>query len=151
MNIFYLSECPMEAAFMQCNKHVVKMTLESAQMLSAAHNLVGEGGPYKITHKNHPCVKWVCASKSHYYWLYRHFLTLGDEYTERYGKVHKCIREYKWFFMTPPRYIEDNGFVPPPQCMPDECKHEDTVRAYNNYYMFKNKEWTEKGSPMVWT
>ena len=37
MNIFYLSECPVESAQAHCDKHVVKRILESAQMLCTAH------------------------------------------------------------------------------------------------------------------
>ena len=38
MNIFYLDKCPVKAAKYQYNKHVVKMILESAQMLCTAHH-----------------------------------------------------------------------------------------------------------------
>ena len=55
MNIFYLSHDPEEAAQYQYNKHVVKMILESAQLLCTAHRELGNDDvPYKSTHKNHP-------------------------------------------------------------------------------------------------
>ena len=60
MNIFYLHEDPREASQMMCDKHNVKMIVESAQMLSTAHReLDGDRWAnkhelYKSTHKNHP-------------------------------------------------------------------------------------------------
>jgi hypothetical protein len=31
--------------------------------------------------------------------------------------------------------IPTTPFVPPPQCMPDEYKKEDTIEAYRNFYI----------------
>ena len=93
MNIFYIDTCPVKAAQMQCDKHVVKMVLESAQMLCAAHHVL-EGGapvPYKLAHKNHPSTVWVRSNSKHYDWLYRHFKALSDEYTE--CMPDECKRE----------------------------------------------------------
>jgi len=53
MNIFYLSRDPVLCAEMHCDKHVVKMILETAQLLSTAHHMLGSNAPYKVTHKNH--------------------------------------------------------------------------------------------------
>jgi hypothetical protein len=36
MNIFVLSRCPRAAARLHCDKHVVKMILETAQLLYTA-------------------------------------------------------------------------------------------------------------------
>ena len=48
MNIFYLDKNPKRAAQLQYNKHVVKMILESAQMLCTAHRFYGNDDvPYK--------------------------------------------------------------------------------------------------------
>ena len=92
MNIFYLDKCPVKAASFQYNKHVVKMILESAQMLCTAHHLLGNTNvPYKPTHKNHPSAVWVRQNAKHYQWLYNHMLALGNEYTKRYNKIHKTM------------------------------------------------------------
>ena len=93
MNIFYLDKNPATAAKVQYNKHVVKMILESAQMLCAAHHILGNPNdvPYKLAHKNHPCTIWVRENSLHYDWLYAHMIALGLQYTYRYGKVHKSI------------------------------------------------------------
>ena len=79
MNIFYLDRNPVIAAQMMCDKHVVKMILESAQMLSTAHRVLdgddraNETGLYKMAHKNHPSTIWVRASSENYRWLWKHF------------------------------------------------------------------------------
>ena len=73
MNIFYLDKCPDKAARLQYNKHVVKMILESAQMLCAAHHVYGnkvqkEHVPYKLAHKNHPSTIWTRTNIRNYMW-----------------------------------------------------------------------------------
>ena len=139
MNIFYLDKCPVKAAQYQYNKHVVKMVLESAQMLCTAHHLimgVDADVPYKIAHPKHPSTKWVTYSASNYAWLYQHMLALGDEYTKRYGKVHLTITKCKDKLAKLPGGIFNVGFSEPPQAMPDEYKVEgDSIKAYWNYYI----------------
>ena len=140
MNIFYLDKCPVKAAQVQYNKHVVKMILESAQMLCTAHHCYGdkyqvENVPYKQAHLNHPSTVWTRRSKSTYMWLYNHMMALGDEYTKRYGKTHLSITKCKDFLATPPRHIQGNDWVQPPQAMPDEYKHPCSIQAYWNYYI----------------
>jgi hypothetical protein len=151
MNLFYLNHDPVEAARMQCDRHVVKMILETAQMLSTAHNeLDGDQVAYKSTHKNHPSTVWVRGSLQHYVWAVCHLAALGDEYTRRYGKVHKTIAEHLTALKRPPRALSANFWRDPPQCMYDECKREDTVLAYQVYYNAKADEWAAKGRPMTW-
>jgi len=152
MNLFYLSRDPVEAARLQCDKHVVKMILETAQMLSTAHlELDGRQMAYKATHKNHPSTVWVRSSAKSYRWAYEHLKALGAEYTSRYGKVHKTIREHGLSLSLPPVNIDrEADFVDPPQCMYDECKRDDTVLAYQLYYNAKADEWAANGSPMKW-
>jgi hypothetical protein len=150
MNVFFLAKCPTKAAQMQCDKHVVKMILETAQLLSTAHHLCGEGGPYKVTHQNHPSAVWARESVANYRWLYAHLEALSDEYTERYAKVHKTWREHAQALSRCPEGIKGLKFTEPPQCMPDECKQGDTTVAYMVYYNHKADEWAAKGSPMKW-
>lgn len=155
MNLFYLDSDPVEAARMQCDRHVVKMILETAQMLSTAHvELDGIQVAYKATHKNHPSTVWVRKQRGHYEWAWRHMMALGDEYTRRYGKVHKTIREHAEALRCFPKGMTRDtariAFETPPQCMPDECKRDDTVLAYQVYYNAKADEWAEAGRPMTW-
>ena len=140
MNIFYLDECPDKAARLQYNKHVVKMILESAQMLCTAHHCYGdkyqvENVPYKQAHLNHPSTVWTRRSKSTYMWLYNHMMALGDEYTKRYGKTHLSITKCKDFLAIPPRHIQGDDWCQAPQAMPDEYKDECSIQAYWNYYI----------------
>ena len=140
MNIFYLDKCPNKAAKLQYNKHVVKMILESAQMLCTAHHCYGDKDqvknvPYKQAHLNHPSTIWTRRSKSTYMWLYNHMMALGDEYTKRYGKTHLSITKCKDFLAIPPRHIQGDDWCQPPQAMPDEYKDECSIQAYWNYYI----------------
>ena len=137
MNIFYLDKCPKKAARLQYNKHVVKMILESAQMLCTAHHVYGNPNdvPYKPAHLNHPSTVWTRRSKSTYMWLYNHMMALGNEYTKRYGKTHLSITKCKDFLAIPPRHIQGDDWCQPPQAMPDKYKDECSIQAYWNYYI----------------
>lgn len=139
MNIFVLSEDPVQAAQWQCDKHVVKMILESAQMLSSA--VVRHGGEciYKPTHKHHPCTIWAGDTKDNWYWLHNHFIALGNEYTERYGKQHlSLIKMYEWIKSANSiaiHNIPDGPLTPFAQAMPEEYKRSNAVDAYRAYYI----------------
>lgn len=140
MNIFYLDKDPKLAAIYQYNKHVVKMILESAQMLCTAHHCYGSAEqkanvPYKQAHLNHPSTIWARQSKSTYMWLYEHMMALGTEYYVRYGKTHLTITKCKEFLATPPKHIQGDEWSQPPQAMPDEYKHKDSIIAYWQYYI----------------
>ena len=140
MNIFYLHKDPREAAKLQYNKHVVKMILESAQMLCTAHHCYGdkwqkENVPYKQAHLNHPSTVWARRSKATYMWLFKHMMGLGYEYWLRYGKQHLSISKCSMFLSKPPVHIQGEEFVQPPQAMPDEYKTECSIQAYWNYYI----------------
>ena len=151
MNIFYLDVDPYEAARMQCDRHVVKMILETAQLLSTAHHeLDGESPAYKPTHKNHPSAVWVRSSYAAYRWAWNHLRALGLEYQRRYGKVHKTIREHLDSLYSVPKAIPSGDFSEPPQCMPDEYKRDDTTLAYQLYYNAKADDWDSRGMTMTW-
>ena len=145
MNIFYLDENPVVAAKSQCDKHVVKMPLESAQMLCTAHRvldnidvLAGQS-LYKSTHVNHPCSVWVRESNEHYMWLYEHFIALCQEYTNRYGKQHLCFTKFEKPLWYVPENISKIGFSEPPACMPEYCKRSDSVTSYMVYYRYEKR------------
>ena len=137
MNIFYLDKCPVKAAQLQYNKHVVKMILESAQMLCTAHHHYGNGDnvPYKKAHYNHPSTVWVRDNCENYAWLYRHMIALGEEYTKRYGKTHLSITKCKEPLSKTPPDMPWLGFTQPPQAMPNEYKDLCSIKAYWNYYI----------------
>jgi hypothetical protein len=160
MQIFYVDSDPHKCAKALCNKHLIKGILESAQLLCTAHHLIPiwkEDFPvkfYQATYKNHPCAIWVRQCSGNYCWLSQHVIALCHEYTYRYDKIHASEPIAQW--------CSDNiaantlGFgTNPPQCMPDEYKDEDTVKAYRRYYNeYKHKTitmtWTRRNPPEWW-
>lgn len=145
MNIFILSENPQRAAQYHCDKHVVKMVLESAQLLCSAHHIAGHVewkdkdphvGPipiYHLSHPSHPCTLWAVKSVGNYLWLLELFEELLKEYTKRYKKIHSCSRLLPALRLIPqglPR-IPRTEFV---TVMPDEYVSQDPVESYRRYY-----------------
>ena len=154
MNIFYLNSDPERAAQLQYNKHVVKMILESAQLLCSAHHMLDSeiDVPYKLTHKNHPSAVWVRQSRSNYAWLYFHMLALGNEYTKRYGKKHLTITKCEDVLSQVPGPIFNTGLTDMPQCMPDEYKVDnDSVAAYRNYYIAEKAHCANTNKEVLYT
>ena len=155
MNIFFLDFDVKKCAEYHCDKHVVKMILETAQLLCSAHHVTGGSAPYKLSHKNHPCSIWVRSSLSNYLYLCELGLKLGEEYTHRYGKKHKSVEVIEWCLVNRPN-IHDVDFTSPPLAMGDEYKiGNDVIESYRNYYKgakskivsWKNREkpfWFEK-------
>ena len=150
MNIFYTDTSPVIAAQNLCDCHVVKMILETAQMLSTAVILrnpnADPGLFYKPTHKNHPSSVWARSSLQNYNWLLEHFDAMNAEYTFRYGKTHKSFALFDSFVKYTP-VLQRDPFWEPPQCMPDEYKMTTAVDGYRKYY--NSKQHTMKKA-MVW-
>lgn len=175
MNIFYLDKDPRAAAIAHCDKHVVKMILETAQLLSTAHRVLDgeeyidassgrklrrwrildsdrEERLYKATHVNHPSAIWVRANNYNYMWAVDLLFALCEEYTYRYGKHHKTYLEVSAFVAFPPdKILEATECTEIPQAMPDECKVPgDAVAAYRKYYIQHKSEiatWTRRPQP----
>ena len=132
MNIFFLSTNPELAAQEHCDKHVVKMVLETTQMLCTAHRLLDADdvanamGLYKETYINHPMTQWVRENQFNYAWTYRLLKELCSEYTHRYGKIHKIkSRGILDALQKVPENIclgTETGRTVPPMCMPDKYK-----------------------------
>lgn len=136
MNIFVLDLNPKKAAKMHFNKHVVKMITESCQMLCGVHHMTSDRTdiPYRLSHKNHPCSKWVRESYSNYIWLLDLTRALLDEYTYRYEKKHACEKVYDWCSINLPN-IPDKGLTKFAQAMPKELKSDDPVKSYRDFYI----------------
>lgn len=164
MNIFYLHEDQSTCAKMHCDKHVVKMAVEYAQLLSTCHRVMDgekyydktsigrriqrwklnnedyEESLYKASHVNHPCNIWIRESSQHYRWLWSMWVYLCHEYTIRYGKIHKAS-DLRGYLFDKPNSLRDNGWTDPPQCMPDALKVKgDTIKAYRNYYQVEKSK-----------
>jgi hypothetical protein len=134
MNIFLLDTNPRKCAAYHCDRHVVKMILESAQMLCTAHWMTGSRAPYKATHTSHPCSLWVRESIDNYRFLCRLGLGLCKEYTRRYGKVHKTQNVIEWCNANEPALLS-RGRTPFAQAMPEEYKGSNAIEAYRRYYL----------------
>ena len=140
MNIFVLDPDPKISAQMHLNKHVIKMILESAQMICTTHHLHYNNDvekydiPYKPAFSNHPCTKWVRSSLSNYKWLVELTCELNNEYIYRYDKDvnHKSWDKIKDL---PLPSLIDIGLTRWARAMPNECKiGDDVVSSYRNYY-----------------
>lgn len=142
MNIFSLHKDPRIAARYHCDTHVVKMILESAQLLCTAHRIIdgdddlaNERGLYKSTHKNHPSALWARASAGNYCWLHELLYSLCNEYTFRYGKVHKVERDGLLLRLAVlPAGIQITPRTQFAMAMPDEYRSADPIESYRRYY-----------------
>ena len=158
MNLFFIDKCPVMSATQLCDKHVVKMVLETAQMCSTAMHEWDRARHmkhvYKAAYVNHPMTVWVRDGGSNFAWAVTHGLAIGKEYTRRYGKVHKSAKVLEeindalvhmvW------REDQHREHKPPPQCMPDEFKCDDYVEAYREYYRKAKShilKWTGRPTP----
>lgn len=136
MNIFYLDKNPQKCASYHCDKHVVKMIVETAQLLSTTCHVTNQQVDFDIyrkTHVNHPSTIWVRSSLNNFNWLAEMGGYLCDEYTKRYNKVHKTedmIHKFMWF----EPILPDLLFYDPPQCMPEKFRSFNSITAYRHYY-----------------
>jgi len=174
INIFYVDEDPMDAAQALVDKHVVKMILESAQLLSTAHRVLDgqeiEGKSatgrkarrwilpdarddvmYAATHINHPSAVWCRTSVRNYDWLVDHFYALMREYNHRYNKTHKCYGELSYMLQSPPHNLKAWEWTEMPSCMAEEyIISKDPIINYRNYYREGKKnlhKWTNRQPP----
>lgn len=149
MNIFVTHPEPNACAKVLDDKRVVKMVLETAQMLSTAlhvHGYDGEDQIYKPTHINHPCTKWTRATRSNYLWLRNHFGALCMEHTNRYSKIHASNRLVRAFLLGE-KHIPDGDLTPFPQCTPN---YEDIPNIYQAYQLYLVNKWTNDKRKPTW-
>ena len=141
MNVFVLDQDPRVCATYHNDKHVVKMILETAQLLCGVHHMTESNLdiPYKLSHKNHPCSIWARKSLENYVWLCDLGMELSTEYTHRYGKRHKSQDIIEWCLINLPNIPEVGYMTEQPKAMPDECKTDDVVESYRRYYIMEKK------------
>ena len=133
MNIFALDTNPETCAQFHVDTHIVKMPLETAQMLCTVTQQYGGEAKYKPTHANHPCTRWAAENSGNYGWLVQLGLALCAEYTHRYGKVHACEAVIR--SVSVPLYgmrVAARGSFA--LAMPDQYQQVDTVASYRHYY-----------------
>lgn len=136
MNIFVTSEDPKQCARMLDDQRLVKMVLETAQLLSTAMHLVGGIGCYRPTHANHPCTQWVAKCRGNYLWTLWLFDELCLEYENRYQRTHKCA-EHRLLFCAGLTQMPPGGRTSFANCTP--YKEMDAISAYRYYMLDK---WT---------
>lgn len=174
MNIFILSENPTEAAQLQCDKHAVKMVLESAQMLSTAHRMLDgyvqkapsksgkrmvnkyihpdpemDAQLYNAVHFNHPCTVWTMQSTANYRWHFEHFIALCNEYKYRYGKTHMTDTKLRRVLAKYPENLPKKKLTPFALAMKNEPQcifPDEPVKSYRSYYKTKQERFS-----MTWT
>ena len=163
VNIFQVDNDPAIAAQCLVDKHVVKMILESAQLLSTAHRVLDgemhegvrvnlETGKsrkvkawvlpdareyvmYAATHINHPSAIWCRESVENYLWLVEHFFALMNEYIHRYNKIHACNGELSYMLQSPPFNLKEYDMTPMPSAMDEQyIISKDPLTNYRNYY-----------------
>jgi hypothetical protein len=180
MNIFYLDENPSVCAQQHVDKHVVKMIVEYAQLMSTAHRIVDghewEGRTtngrrikrfmhpdsvmntelYLACHINHPSAKWVRESADNYNWLYSLWSHLCDEYTYRYGRDHLTRIKLDYHLLLPPTNISNNPFTQPTPAMaqyPHCIVEGDSLTSYRQFYWEDKRgfaKWTKRDKPEWW-
>lgn len=175
INIFYLHSNPKICAQWHVNKHVVSQLKESCQLLSTAHRVldgrlqigVSDIGRkvkrwvlpsnldkilYSATHINHPSAIWCRQNKSNYKWLHSLLEELCNEYTFRYGKIHKCkqiglVEALKQL----PVSISKGNFTEPTPAMPEQYKIPDnSIDSYRKYYISEKQRmfsWKNRNIP----
>jgi len=152
MNIFVLDKDVKKCAVYHNDKHVVKMILETAQLLCGVHHMVESNKdniPYRLSHKNHPCSIWARENLSNYFWLCELGLELCKEYTFRYGKKHKSQDVIEWCIQNHPT-IPEGEFTEPPKAMPEQYKTGSVVESYRQYYIGEKKSfsnWKNRSIP----
>lgn len=171
MNIFALSPVPEIAAKWHCDAHVVKMILESAQMLSTAHRVLDgeeekrpstsgkrmsrywrladdrENNLYKAVHTKHPCTLWTMESHLNYKWHYKLFEELCKEYTYRYGKIHASENKLLNILKDVPKNIKKSYITDWPLAMgsnPECMNYDDPIGSYQAFYQTKQKRFSMK-------
>ncbi len=157
MNIFVLSNDPIKSAQMLCDKHICKMIVESCQLLCNVFYTNCDiftfniKIPYKFTHKNHPCTKWIRISRENFEWLLKHLYGLLKQYKLRYNKIHKCQEIFNWILNNRHYLVFDyiglTNFV---KCMPEKYKEKSAIKSYKNYYLgekLKFAKWKLKNKP----
>ena len=146
MNIFAIEKTMdnkidwIKSAQSQDNYRVVKMTLESCQLLCTGLNILyGEKvSPYRTTHANHPSTLWVRESSDNFERLIEHTMALLDEYSERFNKIHKCSNVLDTIVsLYNPNMFPQKKETSLPLCMPDEFTESCTVESYRRFYASK--------------
>lgn len=155
MNIFVTDENPWQSARVLPDKHIVKMPLETCQMLSIVASKKwgygygtlpkADGEPYatkKGAFRNHPCTIWANKTVENANWLMWHGVALCEEYYARYGKIHTCFNTLLSAFDIFPTDIDYTQHTPFVFAGPDEFKYDTSIDIFTAYKMYiASKPW----------
>lgn len=149
MNIFALSECPIQSARWHVDSHVVKMPLECAQMLANCFDTnmlesedcprTKKGTVRKHSYYNHPCSIWVRESLDNMVWTITYAQQLDME------RLRRNPDKSPHFSMDFINWVYDNRFnslVPEGDlttfaiAMDDEYRQNDVIQSYRDYYKY---------------
>ena len=159
MNIFFLDRTPTTCAQYHNDKHVVKMVIEYAQLLSTAHRVLDgqqywdktkngrrikrykmfnkflDTELYLAAHVRHPSAIWTRQSIHHYNWLHDLWFALCKEYEYRYNREHLTYTKLNKILLKAPKGMPRGEWSDPPPAMPDDCKIDgDSLASYHKYY-----------------
>ena len=161
MNIFVTDPSPYKSAMVLPDKHIVKMPLETCQMLAIVcsekwgHGFgtlpKADGTPYKTekgAFRNHPCTVWANSFGMNWRWLLSHGLALCEEYRNRYDKTHTCEDTllYANTILPTGDPTGRSGKDPTPFIFagPDEFKLDTSISIYDKYKMYiGSKPWVK--------
>lgn len=143
MNIFATHVSPIKSAEWLDDRRVIKMLLETAQLLSTAlrRHGVGNGIHYKAAYQKHPCTIWAGDTRGNFDWLCEHGLALCNIYTAVYGKTHNSERVIQFAYKMR-RHIPMGRRKEMADCT--EFKHRTDVNIYERYRMFMCLKWLER-------
>lgn len=157
MNIFVLDKVPKYAAAYLCDKHIIKMQIEYAQLLSVYLRSRGieHTRLMKDTHKNHPCTLWVMDDDINALWLASCLRHVLDEYTARWDKapnprIAAITAMANDYLVEIPWTLPYNWVY----CMPDMCKLDNIEDSYRLYYLLYKRhfaKWSHGPTPAWYT
>lgn len=141
MNIFVLDTDVTKCAQYHCDKHIVKMPLETAQMISFVYYKQTEKPKVDLmafskTHDKHPCSIWLQNSLSNFVYGCELGIKLVEEYRFRYNsqKHERALQIFQSSLLCLPE-IEDKGLTQFALAMPEQYKTDCAVTSYRNYYL----------------
>lgn len=143
MNIFCTSDCPVKSAEWLDDKRLVKMILETGQLLSTVLRKQGCQSDllYKSAYQNHPCTLWSGKTRGNFDWLVAHGLAMCSLYTKVYGRRHST-QDLIEFSAKSSSLVREGGLQEFCDCT--EFKHRTDLPVTERYRLFMILKWTER-------
>ena len=140
-----------KSAQSQDNYRVVKMILESCQILSTVLNEQGIDAPYRSFNPKHPSCLWAAESSDYFTNLVIHCTAMIEEYESRFNKIHKCKAVLnKIINLFDPSMFPTNKPTPLRMAMPENFRSNNIVESYRKFYASKPKIRYPKNKIPAW-